>query len=191
MGAAAAPTVMPSCICRPRPPRPHPEPAPARVGDGPSAGVAAGPFVAQRRRHRRSVGPAPYRLRMATIAPPPSTPAPPFGQAPNPQYRGPLAWLEGAPSTDELLFMGGLSLVGALLLLLGFRLLLSYGRGWTGPMRPSHGRLGAAIVSAAAGASLLFAIWLRLDSIAARMGLPVLVLIFYLWAELPSRSRRR
>jgi len=114
--------------------------------------------------------------------------------SPNPVYRGPLKFMDGAPTPHELLFMGALLLVGLLLLLLAWSLIRSYVRGrWDGWMDPSPVQPLWALLAAAAGIASLVVLWLKLEHIAARTGVTVIVLGALLAAETRggSRSRRR
>ena len=94
----------------------------------------------------------------------------------------------------ELLIMALLLLGGLLLVLVSWRLLRSYTRGWwDGPSGPEHWRAGGAAVSLGAGTGLLWLLWRDLDHIAVRMGLSALVLAVLLASELDigGRGRRR
>lgn len=115
--------------------------------------------------------------------------------SPNPVYRGPLKFMDGAPTPNELLVMGALLLVGLLLLLLAWSLIRSYVRGrWNGWMDPSPWQPLWALLAAAAALTSLVVLWLQLEHIAARMGVTVVVFGALLAAETRgsgSRSRRR
>lgn len=117
---------------------------------------------------------------------PPPTPRPAF------PYRGPLRFMEGAPSLQELVVMGTLLLAGTILILVAWRLLRGYVQGkWNGMSESSRWQLFGMGTSALAGGGLLWLLWSQLDHIAARMGVGVAVLVVLLVSEARSSIRRR
>lgn len=87
--------------------------------------------------------------------------------------------------------MGGLALGALLLLLLAVYFFRSYGRSWSGPFGPSHRTLGGAFAALAAAGGAGWWLYLRLDHIAARMGIPVIFLLALLSAAFPQGRRAR
>jgi hypothetical protein len=111
---------------------------------------------------------------------------------PAPLYRGPLRWMNGVPSLQELAEMAGLFVGAALLLLLAWRLVRRYIRSqWNGLSDTSAWQVGGAAASALAGSVLLWLLWLQLDHVATRMGVGVGVVVLLLMSELRSGSRSR
>ena len=82
--------------------------------------------------------------------------------------------------------LGGLALGALLLLLLAVHLFRSNGRSWSGPFGPSHGTLGGALAALAAAGGAGWWLYLELDHLAARMGVPLIFLLGS-WAQ---RSRK-
>lgn len=112
---------------------------------------------------------------------------------PNPVYRGPLRWMEGAPSFEELAGMAVLAFVGGILLMNAWRLLKRYARGhWDGLPEVGPWSLMWMGVNAVAGGGLLFWLWARLEHVSTRMGIAAVVLLALLASEVrPNRARRR
>src|SRR5690242_8783028 len=112
---------------------------------------------------------------------------------PNPLYRGPLRWMEGAPSLQELAGLAALALIGALLLLNAWRLLKRFARSqWDGLPDVGTWSLVWMGVNALGGCGLLVWLWVALEHIGARMGITAVVLLFLLASEVrTSRARRR
>ena len=112
---------------------------------------------------------------------------------PNPLYRGPLRWMEGAPSLQELAGMAALALLGGILLLNAWRLLKRYvGSHWGGLPDVGPWPVLWVGVNAVAGGGLLTWLWVQLEHIGARMGTAAVVLLVLLASEArPNRARRR
>jgi hypothetical protein len=100
--------------------------------------------------------------------------------------------MEGAPSTDELIIMTSLCAVFAVSLLCAVRLVTGYfSASWQGPVEPSPWRLATSLALTLTGAASAWLLWLRVEHIAARMGIATLVLVMLLLAEGPEPRRRR
>ena len=111
---------------------------------------------------------------------------------PNPPYRGPLRWMEGAPSVGELAGVGALALGAGLMFLIAWRLLLGHLRSqWDGLPESGSRTLLWASISALTGYGLLSWLWVSLEDLAARMGTTVAVLVVLLMTEARSSRRRR
>jgi hypothetical protein len=99
---------------------------------------------------------------------------------------------EGGPTPEELWQLGGVAFAALLLLLLTVHLLRSYGRSWSGPFGPSHSTLVGALASLAAAGGAGWWLYLELDHIAVRMGVPLIFLLTLLRAAFPQgRGARR
>ncbi|MFK5636157.1 hypothetical protein [Ornithinimicrobium sp. LYQ103] len=113
---------------------------------------------------------------------------------PQPQgpYRGPLRWLDGVPDTTELAVMAGLLVAGLASLFVAKRLFLTYFRDWLQVGDASAWQLLWGVLTLGAGGGSLSWLWLQLEHIAARMGMPIAVVTLLLLAEIwPGRGRRR
>lgn len=112
---------------------------------------------------------------------------------PQPQrpYRGPLRWLEGVPDTTELAVIAGLLVAGLALLFVAKTLFLTYFRDWVQIGDPRAWQLLWGVLTLVAGGGSLSWLWLQLEHIAARMSMPIAVLILLLMAEIRPGRRRR
>lgn len=111
---------------------------------------------------------------------------------PTEPYRGPLRWLEGVPDTTELAVIGALLLAGLGLLLIARGLFGTYVRDFAGAGDPRAWQLLWGFLALGAGSGSLLLLWLQIDHLAARMGMPIALLALLLWAEVqPKRGRRR
>ena len=107
-------------------------------------------------------------------------------------YRGPLRFMTGSPSTQELLLIVGLALVGSLLLVIAFGRIRRYATAvWNGPGDPSPWWLPIAGIAGAVGVGLLVLLGLQLDSIAGRMGIGIAPLVLLLLSEGRRTTSRR
>jgi hypothetical protein len=105
---------------------------------------------------------------------------------PRPSRRTPWRLYAGGPTTEELWQLGGLACGALLLLLLAVHLLRSYGRSWSDPFGPGHSTLVGALASLAAAGGAGWWLYLELDHIAARMGVPLIFLLPLLRAAVPQ-----
>jgi hypothetical protein len=113
---------------------------------------------------------------------------------PQPQtpYRGPLRWLEGVPEPTELAVMAGLLVAGLALLFVSKNMFRTYRRDWVQMGDRSTWQLLWALLTFGVGGGSLSLLWLQLEHIAARMGMPIAIVALLLLAEIrPGRGRRR
>jgi hypothetical protein len=118
------------------------------------------------------------------------TPGPP--PTPQPPYRGLLRFMDGAPTWQEALGMGGLFVGVVGLLLIARWSFRDFWRGQVHGLSDSSGRvLAAGVGCVVAAGGLFWWLWVLLEGIAARMGVTALALVFLIADEFRSGGRRR